>query len=314
MKTFFASGVWPASLPALRLSRRGGANLLDEQERREGYVLLFNGKNLDGWDGDPELWSVRDGAIDRFERRQKSRDEYVFDLRAPVLGFHAQSRCAAAQRQQRDSVPQPARAGSGLGGAWLPSRFFPCRRGARRGAISMRKKAAAGGHEDGRRGLAQSRAGRARRRLERVRDSCPGQSHPLDAQRQGDPSTPRTTRAAQESSPFNSIPGRRCRSNAAISASRNWAGSRALPREQLFDFGSIRGGGLGALARDRDGGPRPLAQRAAASSASPAPSRTASAALKVSPAAPWCRRLRRGRAQWRAGGVRRRRGSRVRRA
>ena len=24
---------------------------------------LFNGENLDGWDGDPRLWSVRDGAI-----------------------------------------------------------------------------------------------------------------------------------------------------------------------------------------------------------------------------------------------------------
>ena len=24
---------------------------------------LFNGKNLDGWDGDPRLWSVKDGII-----------------------------------------------------------------------------------------------------------------------------------------------------------------------------------------------------------------------------------------------------------
>ena len=29
----------------------------------EGFVSLFNGKDLSGWQGDPELWSVQDGAI-----------------------------------------------------------------------------------------------------------------------------------------------------------------------------------------------------------------------------------------------------------
>jgi len=29
----------------------------------EGFRPLFNGKNLTGWDGDPRLWSVRDGMI-----------------------------------------------------------------------------------------------------------------------------------------------------------------------------------------------------------------------------------------------------------
>ena len=29
----------------------------------EGFRPLFNGKNLDGWDGDPRLWSVGDGMI-----------------------------------------------------------------------------------------------------------------------------------------------------------------------------------------------------------------------------------------------------------
>jgi hypothetical protein len=27
------------------------------------FTPLFNGKNLDGWDGDPRLWKVRDGMI-----------------------------------------------------------------------------------------------------------------------------------------------------------------------------------------------------------------------------------------------------------
>jgi hypothetical protein len=29
----------------------------------DGFRPLFNGKNLDGWDGDPRLWKVRDGVI-----------------------------------------------------------------------------------------------------------------------------------------------------------------------------------------------------------------------------------------------------------
>jgi hypothetical protein len=28
-----------------------------------GFVSMFDGKTLDGWDGDPRVWSVRDGTI-----------------------------------------------------------------------------------------------------------------------------------------------------------------------------------------------------------------------------------------------------------
>ena len=44
-------------------------NQLTPQEKKEGYTLLFNGKNLDGWEGDPALWSVQDGVDCGFERR-----------------------------------------------------------------------------------------------------------------------------------------------------------------------------------------------------------------------------------------------------
>jgi len=30
---------------------------------QDGFQPLFNGKNLDGWDGDPRLWKVEDGVI-----------------------------------------------------------------------------------------------------------------------------------------------------------------------------------------------------------------------------------------------------------
>jgi len=32
-------------------------------EPEPGFKKMFNGKNLKGWNGDPELWSVKDGAI-----------------------------------------------------------------------------------------------------------------------------------------------------------------------------------------------------------------------------------------------------------
>jgi 3-keto-disaccharide hydrolase len=38
-------------------------NTLTTVERQEGYELLFDGKTLDGWQGDPRLWSVQEGAI-----------------------------------------------------------------------------------------------------------------------------------------------------------------------------------------------------------------------------------------------------------
>lgn len=36
---------------------------VDAPPEPEGMKVLFNGKDLTGWDGDPRLWSVRDGVI-----------------------------------------------------------------------------------------------------------------------------------------------------------------------------------------------------------------------------------------------------------
>jgi len=38
-------------------------NRLSDEESTEGFELLFDGRSLEGWDGDPNLWSVSDGAI-----------------------------------------------------------------------------------------------------------------------------------------------------------------------------------------------------------------------------------------------------------
>ena len=38
-------------------------NTLTRQEKKEGYILLFNGKDLSGWEGEPSLWSVKNGVL-----------------------------------------------------------------------------------------------------------------------------------------------------------------------------------------------------------------------------------------------------------
>ena len=38
-------------------------NTLTTEEREAGFVQLFDGKTLTGWDGNPTFWSVVDGAI-----------------------------------------------------------------------------------------------------------------------------------------------------------------------------------------------------------------------------------------------------------
>ena len=38
-------------------------NGLTPGEKKDGFVSIFNGLDLTGWDGDPRLWSVKDGVI-----------------------------------------------------------------------------------------------------------------------------------------------------------------------------------------------------------------------------------------------------------
>src|SRR2546428_4659426 len=41
----------------------GQRPLLQGQPGERGFIKIFNGTDLSGWDGNPKLWSVQDGAI-----------------------------------------------------------------------------------------------------------------------------------------------------------------------------------------------------------------------------------------------------------
>src|ERR1700689_3646458 len=44
----------------------------------DGFVSIFNGKDLSGWDGSPDLWSGRDGAITGETSKEHPAKENTF--------------------------------------------------------------------------------------------------------------------------------------------------------------------------------------------------------------------------------------------
>ncbi|MBI3278284.1 MAG: DUF1080 domain-containing protein [Acidobacteria bacterium] len=58
------------------------------EEAKEGFVPLFDGKTLNGWSGDPRLWSVRDGAIvGSTEGVELSHNSFLIYKKQPFSDF-----------------------------------------------------------------------------------------------------------------------------------------------------------------------------------------------------------------------------------
>ena len=57
------------------LALAGTARAADDAAKpdAEGFVSLFDGKTLDGWEGLPGLWSVKDGALNGDQKAQGSK-------------------------------------------------------------------------------------------------------------------------------------------------------------------------------------------------------------------------------------------------
>ena len=76
-------------LLALVLPAGGFAqNRLTEEERREGWTLLFNGKDLAGWSGDPRLWKVDNGAIVGTTDQAQIEQNTFLVYEKPFADFH----------------------------------------------------------------------------------------------------------------------------------------------------------------------------------------------------------------------------------
>jgi hypothetical protein len=66
-----------------------------EEKKEAGFVSLFDGKTLAGWDGDPKFWSVRDGAITGETTRENAAKHNTFIFMKEEVGdfeFHVKCR------------------------------------------------------------------------------------------------------------------------------------------------------------------------------------------------------------------------------
>ncbi|MGC8793406.1 MAG: 3-keto-disaccharide hydrolase [Bryobacteraceae bacterium] len=54
---------WFAAPPLARTAQRAGQQALAPADDDAGFEPIFDGKTLEGWDGDPAFWRVENGAI-----------------------------------------------------------------------------------------------------------------------------------------------------------------------------------------------------------------------------------------------------------
>jgi hypothetical protein len=54
---------------------------------KDGFITIFNGKNLDGWEGLEDYWTVKDGAISGHETKDKSKQTFLVWKGAKVGDF-----------------------------------------------------------------------------------------------------------------------------------------------------------------------------------------------------------------------------------
>jgi hypothetical protein len=52
----------------------------------DGFIKIFNGTDLSGWEGLEEYWSVKDGVISGHETKDKSKQTFLVFTGVPVLG------------------------------------------------------------------------------------------------------------------------------------------------------------------------------------------------------------------------------------
>jgi hypothetical protein len=78
----FATGDLPAAMTPRtgRLSPKRSVPGTEPVEGLPGFARIFNGRDLAGWEGDPQVWSVKDGAITGTTTAERRITENTFLL------------------------------------------------------------------------------------------------------------------------------------------------------------------------------------------------------------------------------------------
>ena len=178
------------------LSCLAGPGALADDEA--GFKPIFNGQNLDGWDGNPKFWSVKDGAISGQTTAENPTKGNTFLIWRQGAGrrLRAATELQDRRRQLRHAISQQRF--RQLGRRRLPGRLrggrhllgHPVRRAMPRHSGQARPEShdRRGRQEEGRasRRLEGAASEHQEGRLERLRDHRPGQPPHAQDQRQGD--------------------------------------------------------------------------------------------------------------------------------
>ncbi|MFC1499220.1 DUF1080 domain-containing protein, partial [Verrucomicrobiota bacterium] len=75
LKVWFSLWLLTAMMVSVNAQEQAN-NTLTDQEKADGWQLLFNGKDLTGWSGQnaavpPECWTVADGEITRSKSKKR---------------------------------------------------------------------------------------------------------------------------------------------------------------------------------------------------------------------------------------------------
>ncbi len=90
-----------------------------------GFQPIFDGKSLDGWDGDPNFWRVENGAIVGQTTADQQPEQNIFLIwrGGSPADFELKLQFKLTGRQQRHSDPQRRTARYQVGHEGLPGRY-----------------------------------------------------------------------------------------------------------------------------------------------------------------------------------------------
>ncbi|MFT6864167.1 MAG: hypothetical protein ACJAVK_002730 [Akkermansiaceae bacterium] len=73
------------------------------QPDAEGWMTLFNGKDLSGWDGDPKVWSVKDGYISGAIAKLEGGNTFLV-FKKPFSNFVLEADCVLVGRKGNSGI------------------------------------------------------------------------------------------------------------------------------------------------------------------------------------------------------------------